>query len=252
MIPRAKVLTVEDDPHIRRLLRAALHRADYEVLEASAAREALSLIEIEHPDVVLLDLGLPDRDGLELIQLIRSRSKAIILVVSARENSEEKVAALDLGADDYVTKPFDTEELLARIRTGLRHRLTDSGGQPVLVAGAITIDLDHRRVLRKGETLHLSRKEYGVLAELAHRPDRVISHTHLLKSVWGPAQQDRIEYLRIIVRSLRQKLEENAADPRIIINEPGVGYRLRPGGRSDCGKDSLLEREDDGVSDTDC
>lgn len=231
MTPRAKVLTVEDDTHIRRLLRAALHRADYEVLEASAAREALSLIEIEHPDVVLLDLGLPDRDGLELIQLIRSRSKATILVVSARENSEEKVAALDLGADDYVTKPFDTEELLARIRTALRHRLTDAGGQPLLVAGAITIDLDHRRVLRDGEELHLSRKEYGVLAELARRPDRVISHAYLLKTVWGPAQQDKIEYLRIIVRGLRQKLEENAADPRIIINEPGVGYRLRPLGR---------------------
>jgi two-component system KDP operon response regulator KdpE len=231
MTSRAKVLTVEDDTHIRRLLRAALHRADYEVLEASAAREALSLVEIEHPDVVLLDLGLPDRDGLELIQLIRSRSKATILVVSARENSEEKVAALDLGADDYITKPFDTEELLARVRTSLRHKLSDGGGAPLLAVGAVTIDLDRRRVERDGEEVHLSRKEYGVLAELARRPDRVISHAQLLRTVWGPAQEDKIEYLRIVVRGLRQKLEMNAADPRMIINEPGVGYRLRPSGR---------------------
>lgn len=232
MTPRAKILTVEDDTHIRRLLRAALHRADYEVLEASAAREALSLIEIEHPDVVLLDLGLPDRDGLELIHLIRSRSKATILVVSARENSEEKVAALDLGADDYITKPFDTEELLARVRTSLRHKLSDEGEAPIVAVGAVTIDLDRRRVERDGEEVHLSRKEYGVLAELARRPDRVISHAQILRTVWGPAQEDKIEYLRIIVRGLRQKLEMDATDPRMIINEPGVGYRLRPSGRN--------------------
>jgi two-component system KDP operon response regulator KdpE len=231
MTPRAKVLTVEDDTHIRRLLRAALQRADYEVLEASAAREALSLIEIEHPDVVLLDLGLPDRDGLELIQLIRARSKATILVVSARENSEEKVAALDLGADDYITKPFDTEELLARVRTSLRHRLSDEGSTPILALGAVVIDLERRRVQRDGEEVHLSRKEYGVLSELASRPDRVISHAQLLRTVWGPAQEDKIEYLRIVVRGLRQKLEQDAADPKMIINEPGVGYRLRPEGR---------------------
>jgi two-component system KDP operon response regulator KdpE len=232
MTSGAKVLIVEDDTHIRRLLRAALLRADHSVLEAANAREGLSLLDIERPDIVLLDLGLPDRDGLELIQLIRARSRAPILVISAREQSEEKVAALDLGADDYVTKPFDTEELLARVRTALRHRRIEDGEAALLTIGPLTIDLDHRRVERDGTEVHLSRKEYGVLAELVRRPDRVISHGQLLRAVWGPAQEDKVEYLRIAVRSLRQKLEEDAADPKIIINEPGVGYRLRPRGRA--------------------
>jgi two-component system KDP operon response regulator KdpE len=232
MTSGAKVLIVEDDTHIRRLLRAALLRADHGVLEAANAREGLSLLDIERPDIVLLDLGLPDRDGLELIQLIRARSRAPILVISAREQSEEKVAALDLGADDYVTKPFDTEELLARVRTALRHRRIEDGEAALLTIGPLTIDLDHRRVERDGTEVHLSRKEYGVLAELARRPDRVISHGQLLRAVWGPAQEDKVEYLRIAVRSLRQKLEEDAADTKIIINEPGVGYRLRPRGRA--------------------
>jgi two-component system, OmpR family, KDP operon response regulator KdpE len=233
MIPGAKVLIVEDDTHIRRLLRAALLRAAHNVLEAATAREGLSLLDIERPEVVLLDLGLPDRDGLELIQLIRARSKAPILVISAREQSEEKVAALDLGADDYITKPFDTEELLARVRTALRHRRVEEGEAPHLTIGKLRIDLDHRRVERDDTEVHLSRKEYGVLAELARRPDRVISHGQLLRAVWGPAQEDKVEYLRIAVRTLRQKLEEDAADPKIIINEPGVGYRLRPHARGD-------------------
>ncbi len=231
MTSSAKVLIVEDDTHIRRLLRAALQRAGHEVVEAANAREGLSLLDIERPEIVLLDLGLPDRDGLELIQLIRARSQAPILVISAREQSEEKVAALDLGADDYVTKPFDTEELLARVRTALRHRRMEDGEASILAIGTLKIDLDHRRIERDGIEVHLSRKEYGVLSELARRPDRVISHGQLLRSVWGPAQADKVEYLRIAVRSLRQKLEEDAADPKIIINEPGVGYRLRPAGR---------------------
>jgi two-component system, OmpR family, KDP operon response regulator KdpE len=232
MTSGAKVLIVEDDTHIRRLLRAALLRAEHHVLEAASAREGLSLLDIERPEVVLLDLGLPDRDGLELIQLIRARSRAPIIVISAREQSEEKVAALDLGADDYLIKPFDTEELLARVRTALRHRRVEEGEAPRLAIGALMIDLDHRRVERDGIEVHLSRKEYGVLAELARRPDRVISHGQLLRAVWGPAQEDKVEYLRIAVRALRQKLEEDAADPRIIINELGVGYRLRTEGRS--------------------
>lgn len=231
MTSGAKVLIVEDDIHIRRLLRAALVRAEHNVLEAASAREGLSLLDIERPDVVLLDLGLPDRDGLELIQLIRARSRATILVISAREQSEEKVAALDLGADDYITKPFDTEELLARVRTALRHRRSEDDIVPRLTIGTLVIDLDHRRVERDGVEVHLSRKEYGVLAELASHPDRVISHGQLLRSVWGPAHADKVEYLRIAVRSLRQKLEEDAADPKIIINELGVGYRLRTEGR---------------------
>lgn len=224
MTAGAKVLIVEDDAHIRRLLRVAVERAGYAADEAATAREALSLADIDKPEVVLLDLGLPDRDGLELIQLLRTRGAAVI-VVSAREQTTEKVAALDLGADDYLTKPFDTEELLARVRTALRHRTGGEAGQTVRT-GDVEIDLDHRRVRRAGDEVHLSPKEYGVLAELARRPDRVIGHRQLLHTVWGPAHADHVDYLRIVVRNLRQKLEADPARPRRLINELGVGYRL--------------------------
>jgi two-component system, OmpR family, KDP operon response regulator KdpE len=227
MAQPTKVLIVEDDAHIRRLLRAALQRAGHAVAEAATAREGLSLLDIDKPDAVLLDLGLPDRDGIELIQPIKARSAATLLVVSAREDIAEKVAALDLGADDYLTKPFDTEELLARIRTALRHRLAGSAERERLRIGEIEIDLVHRRVRRAGEEVHLTPKEYDVLAALSHRPDRVVSHAQLLRTVWGPAQESRVDYLRIVVRGLRQKLEADPARPRMILNEPGVGYRLR-------------------------
>ena len=229
MSPVAKILVVEDDAHIRRLLKATMQRAGHDVVEAADARQAMALLDIEHPDVVLLDLGLPDRDGLELIEPMRLRSTATLIVVSAREDSAEKVAALDLGADDYITKPFDTEELLARIRTALRHQRTGTADEApgIIQAGSVQIDLEYRRVLRDGEEIHLTPKEYSVLAELARRPDRVLSHSHLLKSVWGPAQTDRVEYLRIAIRGLRQKLEADPSRPRLIINELAVGYRLR-------------------------
>ena len=229
MSPVAKILVVEDDAHIGRLLKATMQRAGHDVVEAADARQAMALLDIEHPDVVLLDLGLPDRDGLELIEPMRLRSTATLIVVSAREDSAEKVAALDLGADDYITKPFDTEELLARIRTALRHQRTGTADEApgIIQAGSVQIDLEYRRVLRDGEEIHLTPKEYSVLAELARRPDRVLSHSHLLKSVWGPAQTDRVEYLRIAIRGLRQKLEADPSRPRLIINELAVGYRLR-------------------------
>lgn len=221
-----KLLVIEDDPAIRRLLAVTLERAGYQVVQAATAREGLSAVDIDRPGAVLLDLGLPDRDGLELIQLVRARSTAPILVVSARDDTGEKVTALDLGADDYVVKPFDTEELLARIRTALRHRNANGAELQSVLADDVEIDLEHRRVLRGGEEVHLSPKEYEVLAELAKRPDRVITHAQLLKTVWGPAHLDRVEYLRIVVRNLRQKLERDAARPRLLRNEPGVGYRL--------------------------
>ncbi|HEY0315188.1 MAG TPA: response regulator transcription factor [Sphingomonas sp.] len=226
----AKILVIEDDPAIRRLLRVTLERAGHAVAEAATAREALSLLPIEKPQVVLLDLGLPDRDGLELVQLIKGQVQATLIVVSARESTGEKVAALDLGADDYLTKPFDTEELLARVRAGLRHRLDSQGAEHRVEAGDVLIDLDRRRVTRAGEEVHLAPKEYGVLALLAQRPDRVLSHAQILREVWGPAQADRVEYLRIVVRALRQKLEADPARPALIVNELGVGYRLRPEG----------------------
>jgi two-component system KDP operon response regulator KdpE len=227
MAAQPKILIVEDDAHIRRLLRVAVERAGYAAGEAATAREALSLADIDKPDIVLLDLGLPDRDGLELIQLLRG--KAAVIVVSAREDTAEKVAALDLGAADYLSKPFDTDELLARIRTALRHHVSGEGGQTVVTAGDVEIDLDRRRVRRAGIEVHLSPKEFEVLSELAKRPDRVIGHRQILRSVWGPAHEDHIDYLRIVVRNLRQKLEADPARPQMLINELGVGYRLIAG-----------------------
>ena len=224
-----RVLVVEDDTAIRRLLRAALDRAGYDVIEAKTAREALAAVDIDKPDAVLLDLGLPDRDGLELIQLVKARGNAVLLVVSARTDTSEKVAALDLGADDYLTKPFDTEEVLARIRTALRHRRATAAERETVSAKGVTIDLVHRRVTRGDEAVHLTPKEYAVLAELARQPDRVIGHAHLLRSIWGPAQEGHVEYLRIVVRGLRQKLEADPARPCLIVNEAGVGYRLSGG-----------------------
>jgi len=221
----ATILIVDDEPHIRRLLHGTLTRADYRVSEAGSARQALAEIEASPPDVVLLDLGLPDRDGLELLPLLR-KSNAAVLVVSARDATDEKVAALDLGAIDYVTKPFDTEELLARIRVALRSRLVSDGGRSHVEAGDVLIDLVQRRIHRRGEEIHLTPKEFMVVAELARFPGRVITHDKLLAAVWPRDYERHIEYLRVIVRNIRQKLEDDPARPGIIVNELGVGYRL--------------------------
>lgn len=219
-----KILIVDDEPAIRRLLAAMAVRAGYQVVEAGTAREAMNAMAIDKPEVVLLDLGLPDRDGLELIGLMKA-SGASVLAVSARDATDQKVAALDLGADDYVTKPFDSEEVLARIRSALRHRLSATTVAPVVTVGAVEIDLAARLVRKGGEDLHLSPKEYGVLAQLAQHPGRVITHTHLLRSVWGPGHEHDIEYLRVAARGIRKKLDGDDA-LSIIRNEPGVGYRL--------------------------
>jgi len=222
----ASILIVDDEPHIRRLLHGTLTRADYRVSEAGSARQALAEIEASPPDVVLLDLGLPDRDGPELLPLIQQKSKAAVLVVSAREATDEKVAALDLGAIDYVTKPFDTEELLARVRVALRSRRVAEGGKSQVEAGDVSIDLVQRRIHRRGEEVHLTPKEFIVVAELARFPGRVITHEKLLAAVWPRDYERHIEYLRVIVRNIRQKLEDDPASPSVIVNELGVGYRL--------------------------
>ena len=230
MTAPAKVLIVDDEPQIRRLLSGALARAGYASVEAGGARQVLQLLADERPEVVLLDLGLPDRDGMELVPLIRQRSDAAVLVVSARDATEEKVAALDLGAIDYVTKPFDTDELLARIRVALRSRLTAEGGRSEVRAGAVVIDLVRRRVTRHRMEVRLTPKEYGVMAELARFPGRVITHEKLLAAVWPTDHERHVEYLRVIVRNVRQKLEEDPVRPALIVNELGVGYRLMTGG----------------------
>ncbi|MFA5962861.1 MAG: response regulator transcription factor [Sphingomonas sp.] len=219
------ILVVDDEPAIRTLVVRALARGGYRVREATDARAAVTAIAVRAPELVLLDLGLPDRDGLELIPAIHAQGIAI-LVLTARDDSAEKVAALDLGADDYVTKPFDTNEMLARVRTCLRHRRVSSGEQRRLVIGDRVIDLDRRTVQRGGTEVHLTPKEFALLAMLARHPGRVITHRALLREIWGEAHVEDVEYLRVTVRALRLKIEIDPANPTLIRNEPGVGYRL--------------------------
>ncbi len=219
------ILVVEDDAAIRRLLQAALTRAGYHVIQAADARAALAALAIDKPVAVLLDLGLPDRDGLELVQPVKAAGAALI-VVSARGQTADKVAALDLGADDYVNKPFDTEELLARLRTALRHRLAAESRAERIVLGDVIIDLAARLITRAGAEVHLTPKEYALVAELARYPGRVITHAQLLRSVWGAGHERDVEYLRVAARGIRRKLEADPAIPRLLRNEPGVGYRL--------------------------
>ena len=226
MTNAASILVIDDEPQIRRLLEGTLSRAGYRVTEASSGRQARDALDETQPDVVLLDLGLPDRDGLELIPAIKKRSKAAILIVSARDATEQKVTALDLGAVDYVTKPFDTDELLARVRAALRGRIGAEGGRTSITAGGVTFDLLDRRVMRGEEEIHLTPKEFAVVAELARFPGRVITHQQLLSVVWSHDYERHIEYLRVVIRNIRQKLEADPARPEIIVNELGVGYRL--------------------------
>ncbi len=220
----AQLLVVDDEPAIRRLVRGAVERAGYTVAEASTAAEALAAARHPGCELVLLDLGLPDRDGMELVPLIKALDRAVI-VLTARDETAEKVAALDLGADDYVVKPFDTDELLARVRSALRHR-TPAAAQGITKVGAISIDLLAHRVEKNGTEIRLTRKEFAVLAELARYPGRVITHNNLLRTIWGEAHIGDTEYLRVAVRSLRLKLEDDPAAPVLIQNEPGIGYRL--------------------------
>lgn len=225
MTTQITILVVDDEPAIRRLLSTSLHRADYRVIEAGTAREALASVHIDKPDAVMLDLGLPDRDGLELIPLIKPAGIAV-LVISARDATDQKVAALDLGADDYVTKPFDTEEVLARIRTALRHRLSSEVAVPIVQLGDVEIDLAARLVRKSGTEVHLTPKEYAFLAQLAKHPGKVVTHAQLLRSVWGAGHDSDVEYLRVAARGVRKKLEDDSTMPSLIKNEPGVGYRL--------------------------
>ena len=235
MKTRHKVLVVDDELHIRRLIHAALERADYAIVEAENAREAMERLRDERPDIVLLDLGLPDRDGLELVPLVKQQSDTTLIVVSARDATEDKVAALDLGADDYLTKPFDTDELLARVRVALRNRLTRDGGNLTVTVGDVKLDLVARIVTKGDEEIHLTPKEYAVLAQLARFPGRVITHKQIMAEVWPHEHEHHVEYLRVLVRTLRQKLEVDPQQPQIISNELGIGYRLRVGTESSGG-----------------
>ena len=221
----ATILIVEDEPPIRRLLRTTLGAHDYRTLEAATGAEALSALRHHRPDLVLLDLGLPDIDGQELIGRIRAGSPVPIVVLSSRGEEAAKVAALDSGADDYVTKPFGADELLARLRAALRHRLQQQGAERSFASGDLSIDLVRRLVKRGPDDIKLSPKEYDILEQLAIHAGKVLTHKHLLREVWRDESVDP-QYLRVYVRQLRQKIEADPATPRHVLTEPGVGYRL--------------------------
>jgi two-component system KDP operon response regulator KdpE len=221
----ASILVVEDEPPIRRLLRTTLSAHDYRIIEATNGAEALSALRHHRPDLVLLDLGLPDIDGLVLIGKIRAQGPVPIVVLSSRGDEAAKVTALDSGADDYVTKPFGADELLARIRAALRHRLQQQGAERTFASDDLSVDLMRRLVRRGPEDVKLSPKEYDILEQLVIHAGKVLTHKHLLREVWRDDSVDP-QYLRVYVRQLRQKIEADPSAPRHVLTEPGIGYRL--------------------------
>jgi two-component system KDP operon response regulator KdpE len=223
---RPRILVVDDEPQIHRFLGPALDAAGYEPVRAEDGVSALREIARKAPDAVVLDLGLPDIDGKDALVRARAFYKGPIIILSARDKETEKIDALDAGADDYVEKPFGVGELLARLRVALRHRLQSEGGEPVVHAGDVEIDLERRRVSRAGEIVRLSPREYDLLAALAQGAGKVLTHRQLLTAVWGPAHAHDVQYLRVFVGQLRQKLEQDPNTPRVVLTEPGVGYRF--------------------------
>lgn len=221
------VLLVEDEAQMRRFLRAALTSHGYRLVEAEKGGEAVGLTTSHNPELVLLDLGLPDIDGFEVTRRLREFSKVPIIVLSARGREDDKVAALDAGADDYVTKPFGMNELLARMRVALRHREGLASEEPVLEFEGLRIDFARHEVTREGELVKLTPLEFKLLACLARHEGKVLTHRQLLKEVWGPSHGDDTHYLRVYMANLRKKLERDAAAPRYLLTEPGVGYRLK-------------------------
>ncbi len=229
--PPIRVLVVDDEPQILRALRAALRGHGYDVQTAADGEEALDLLALHPPDVVILDLVMPGKSGFDVVREVRawstptSRMPAII-VLSARGEERDKVTALDLGADDYLTKPFGMNELLARIRVALRHRPEQTTTNPVIRAGAVVIDLERRVITRDGAVVHVTPTEWQLLVELARAAGKVLTQRMLLQRVWGPEYGDEAQYLRVYINQLRRKLEADPARPRILITEPGVGYRF--------------------------
>jgi two-component system KDP operon response regulator KdpE len=221
-----RVLVVDDEPAILATLAPQLRARGYEVLTATSGHAAIDAIDRHRPDLVVLDLGLPDLEGVEVCRRIREGRSTPILVLSARGAEPDKVAALDAGADDYVTKPFSTEELLARVRAALRRSEAGTTSAGPITRRDITIDLDRRRVVRDRDELRLTPKEFELLVFLAQRPGRVLTHRTILRAIWGPNAVDQPEYVRVLVASLRKKLERDPASPEYILTEPWVGYRF--------------------------
>jgi len=221
----ARILVVDDEPAILRTVRANLERRGFRVDVAQTGDEAVAQAE-ERPDLIVLDLGLPDVDGVEVIRRVRARSDTPIIVLSARDSEREKVHALEIGADDYLTKPFGVDELVARVRVALRHSARIGGSEPVFRTGGLTVDLERRRVTVESEEVRLSPTEYLVLVALVRNADRVVTDAQLLRQVWGPEYGDEGHYLHVYVARLRKKIEKDPQRPRYLITEPGVGYRL--------------------------
>ncbi|HEY1723126.1 MAG TPA: response regulator transcription factor [Magnetospirillaceae bacterium] len=224
-----RILVVDDEPQIRKFLRISLSANGYEVVEAENGRQGIDAAAREKPALVILDLGLPDIDGQEVISAIRKESSVPIIVLSVRAQEMDKVEALDRGADDYVPKPFGIGELMARVRAALRPLQKDTAGT-ILEVGDLRLDFARHVVTRAGAEVHLSKREYELLHILASKPDHVLTHTEILKTVWGPAHVEDTAYLRVYVNQLRQKLEADPVTPKLIVTEPGVGYRLRTSG----------------------
>jgi two-component system, OmpR family, KDP operon response regulator KdpE len=220
------ILIIEDDPAIRRFLRATLAAEEYQYFECVTAGDGIAQINARRPDLLLLDLGLPDRDGLEVIRLVRETSQMPIVVLSARGQEKDKIAALDLGADDYIEKPFAVGELLARIRAALRRAGAVGPAGSVFRFGRVEWDVDSRAVRVDGAEVHLTPHEYRLLQVLIKHAGKVLTHRQLLNEVWGPNQTDQAQYLRVYIAQLRRKLESNPARPKHLQTEPGVGYRL--------------------------
>lgn len=221
------VLVIEDDAAIRRFLRNTLSVQGYRVHEAETGAAALQAMQRERPQLVMLDLGLPDVDGMDVIVQIRAISRSPILVLTSRDTESDKVRALDFGADDYVTKPFGVEELMARVRAALRHRIAADGQAPTFRTGGLVVDLLHRVVTAEGNEVKLSPKEYDILREMVMHAGKVLTHRHLLRAAWGAEDAVDVQYLRVYMRQLRQKIEKRPELPGYIVTEPGVGYRLQ-------------------------
>ena len=223
---KPRILVIDDEPQMHRFLGPALTAAGFEALRTDTGEAGLRMIAAGSPDAVVLDLGLPDMDGKDLLRAARAFYAGPVIVLSARERESEKISTLDLGADDYVQKPFGVGEFLARLRVALRHKLERVGAEAVITAGDLEIDLVKRLVSRAGEPVRLSPKEYELLARLAEGDGKVLTHRQLLTAIWGPAHTDDLPYLRVLVGQLRQRIEAEPSAPKHILTEPGVGYRF--------------------------
>ena len=226
---KGMILLIEDEPQMQRFLRIVLQGQGYSFIEAQTGQEGLVQAATRSPDIILLDLGLPDIDGLEVTRRLREWSDIPIIVLSAREQEQDKIKALDAGADDYLTKPFGAGELLARIRVAIRHKVMRQAGQgePVFILDNLRVDMSQRQVFLNEQEVHLTPIEYKLLTVLIQNAGKVVTHSQLLKEVWGPSYSKETQYLRVYMTQLRHKLESDPARPRFLINEPGIGYRLK-------------------------